>query len=114
MKLTTALTVAALLAPVGLASAAPTNQGFEAGLTGWSTIGSVEATATASVTTSVGSITYTINPFQTMMAHLDSNPIAVAGVEAAIGLALGSLQPGNANPDGGSLTDASAIWQDFV
>jgi hypothetical protein len=112
-NLAAAAVVAALISPFSGAFAAPlSNQGFESGLLGWTTLGDVSATASTSVTT-FNSVVWIVNAYQTTMAQLNSNPIAISAVESGLGLAAGSLQAGNVNPNGGSLTDASAIYQDF-
>jgi hypothetical protein len=99
---------------VSHASAAPVNPGFEDGggsLTGWTTLGDVSAVPSTSVTTFDGTV-WSIFAFETHMAQLNSNGANVADIEAALGLSPGSLP--NNNPDNGSLTNGSAIWQTFA
>ena len=48
------------------------------------------------------------------MAQMISGGSDQAGIEAFLGLDPGSLSAGNANPDGGALTNGSAIFQDFA
>ncbi|WP_170984753.1 PEP-CTERM sorting domain-containing protein [Roseomonas sp. AR75] len=106
--------LAAVILAGGSAVAAPTNQGFESGLAGWSTLGNVSATPSTSVTT-YNSITYAISAYETTMALLDSaGGAAAATVESTLGLVAGSLTALNINPDGGEVTQASAIYQDFA
>lgn len=103
---------AAVMLSAGMASAAPLNQGFESGLTNWTTVGDVVATPSTSVTT-FNSVVWIINAFETTMAQL--NPSAsIATIETAIGVAAGALNTLNTNPSGGNLTDAAAIYQTFA
>jgi hypothetical protein len=99
------------------ASAAPVslvNADFETGtLSGWNTIGTVIATPTTTVTTFNGT-TYTITAAGTAMAQLQSAGASVSAIEAALGVASGTLNALNTNPDGGNLTDGSALYQSFV
>lgn len=113
----TILAVAGLaMLPLGGLSAAPVNGGFESGLTGWNTLGIVTATPSTSVTTFDNTV-WQINAYQTQMAQLDSGTLqggggaGIGAIEAAIGLATGTLQALNAN---GPLTQGAAIWQDFA
>lgn len=94
-------------------SAAPSNQGFESGLTGWTAIGAGTTTPSTNVVT-FNSVNWQINAFQTQMGYVNSQGQTVAGIEAALGLAAGALQPGNANPSGGNLTNGGAVYQDFA
>lgn len=88
------------------------NSGFETGnLSGWTTLGAVAATPSTSVTTFDGTI-WTIGAAGTTMAQLNPS-IGVASIESALGLAAGSLNALNTNPNGGSLTDGAAIYQSF-
>jgi len=99
----------------GQASAAAislSNSGFESGLTGWSTIGSVAATPSTSVTT-FDSVVWTISAAGSAMAQLQSSGAAVGSIESTLGLAAGSLNALNTNPDGGSLTNGSALYRAF-
>lgn len=102
--------VAGLVLSASNASAGPVNTGFEAGLTGWTSIGDVAAVPFTTVTT-FDSTVWSIFPFGTLMAQLNSNPIDASTIEATLGLAPGSLP--NANPNGGALTDGSLIYQSF-
>jgi hypothetical protein len=105
---------AAVLLSTGAALGAPVNQGFEAGLAGWNTLGNVTATPSTSVTT-YNNVTYAISAYQTAMAFLDSDGgAAPTVVETTLGLAAGALTALNTNPDGGAVTQASAIYQDFA
>lgn len=100
----------------GNASAAAislTNGDFETGtLGGWTTLGSAFATPSTSVTTYDG-VVWTIGANLTTMAQLNSNGSGVGAIETALGLASGSLNALNTNPDGGSLTNGAAIYQSF-
>lgn len=90
-----------------------TNPDFETGnLNGWTTLGSVTATASTTVTT-YNSVVWTVNAAGTTMAQLRSQGASVASIEQALGLASGTLQPFNTNANGGNLTNGSAMWQDF-
>lgn len=111
-----ALTFAAGLASSNVEAApiALVNQGFETpGLVGWTTLGSVVATGSTNVTTFDGT-NWTVNADGTLMAQMQSAGASQGAVEAFLGIAPGSLSAGNANPSGGSLTNGSAIFQDFA
>lgn len=89
------------------------NGDFETGtLGGWTTLGSVAPTPSTSVTT-FDSTLWTIGAAGTTMAQLNSNGSDIASIEAALGLVSGSLNALNTNPDSGSLTNGSAIYQSF-
>ncbi len=112
-----AVAVAVLLmsSGVGAADIALTNHGFESGLSGWTTSGDVSAVTTATVTTSdtvVPSVDWTVTPFQTRMAQLNSNPTAVGDLDSFFGLSAGTLDsviiPGN-----GSITNGAGLFQTF-
>lgn len=107
---------AGLLASVTFASATVislTNGDFETGtLTGWTTLGSVVATPSTSVTTFDSTI-WNISAAGTTMAQLDSSGASISDIEAALSLASGSLDALNTNPDGGSLMNGAAIYQSF-
>jgi hypothetical protein len=105
------LGVVALLSATSAASAAVINPGFESGLTGWTTLGSVAASGNTNVITFDGT-NWTIVPYQTTSARLDSSGASVSAIEAALGLATGTLP--NPNADGGSLTEGAAIYQTFA
>jgi len=88
------------------------NSGFETGNTsGWTTLGTVAATPSTSVTTFDGTL-WTIGAAGTTMAQLNPS-IGVGSIESALGLAAGTLNTYNTNPSGGSLTDGAAIYQSF-
>jgi hypothetical protein len=111
-----AILAAAFILLAGAAQAAPislVNQGFETGLTGWTTLGLVAATPTTTVTTFFGT-NWTINSAGTQMAQLISADQDQAAIESFLGIPMGSLSFGNANPDDGALTDGSAIYKDFA
>ncbi len=99
-----------------LAIAAPitlTNNDFETGsLSGWSTIGNVIATPSTSVTTFNGT-TYAIGAAGTTMAQLTSSGASVVDIESGLGLASGTLDAYNFNPNNGALTSGSALYQRF-
>ncbi len=91
-----------------------TNPDFETGdLSGWSTIGSVVATASTSVTT-FDSTVWSVLAEGNYMAQLQGNAVAVGTIESTLGIAAGTLTALNTNPDGGSLTYGSALYQDFT
>lgn len=98
------------------AQAAPitfTNPGFETGdLSGWSTLGTVIATPSTSVTT-FDSTVWNIFAAETTMAQLNATGVAVATIESTLGLTSGTLNALNTNPSGGSLTNGSALYQVF-
>ncbi len=86
------------------------NQGFETGdLTGWDSIGLVQAVGETSVTTSNGT-TYQISPHQTTMAFLDSTGTSVSEIESFFGLSNGRLS----SEASAQLTNGSGISQSFV
>lgn len=90
-----------------------TNSSFETGnLTGWSTIGAVTATASTSVTT-YNSVVWQINAAGTTMGQLRSNGSSVVNIESSLGITAGALQALNTNPDNGTLTNGSALYQAF-
>lgn len=87
------------------------NGGFETGdLTGWTAIGAVVATPSTSVTTYDNTV-WTILAAQTTMAQMNSSGSSVADIETALGLAAGTLNALNTNPDAGALTNGSALYQ---
>lgn len=61
----------AMCALSATASGAPTNQGFESGLSGWEVLGNVKATGATTVTTYTGD--QDVFPFEVQMAQLVSN-----------------------------------------
>jgi hypothetical protein len=112
--LTTALAASVLLMATGAHAAviSLTNGGFETGnLSGWTTLGTVVATPSTSVTT-YDSTVWTIGSAGTTMAQLNPS-ISVSSIESALGLTPGSLNALNTNSNGGSLTDGAAIYQSF-
>lgn len=115
-KLASATIMMAGMLVSGSASAAVislVNQDFEMGtLGGWTSLGSAFATPSTTVTT-FNSVVWTIGAAGTTMAQLDSNGSGIAGIESALGLAGGSLNALNTNPNGGSLTNGAAIYQSF-
>ncbi len=110
------LSLTALMLPALNANAAAitlTNQGFETGdLTGWNSLGSVNATPSTSVTT-YNSITYNILAADTNMGYLVSSGASEAQIETFLGIGAGTLNALNTNPNGGNLTNGSAISQIF-
>ena len=94
------------------------NADFETGnLNGWSTLGTVIATPSTTVTTSgavVPPVTYTISAAGTTMAQLISSGSSIGAIEVGLGLSSGTLQALNTNPNGGTLTDGSALYQTFT
>ncbi len=98
------------------AQAAPVtfvNPDFETGnLNGWSTLGTVVATPSTSVTT-FDSTVWQVFAAGTTMAQLNATGVAVGTIESTLGLAAGTLNALNTNPDGGDLTDGSALYQSF-
>ncbi|HRF72524.1 MAG TPA: PEP-CTERM sorting domain-containing protein [Accumulibacter sp.] len=90
------------------------NSDFETGtLSSWSTIGSVSASASTSVTTFDNTV-WSIIAAQTTMGALQSNGSSVTDIESALGIAAGTLNALNTNPNGGSLTNGSALYQAFA
>ncbi len=88
------------------------NADFENGtLGGWNSLGSVVATPSTSVTTYDNTV-YTISAAGTTMAQLQSSNVAINAIEAALGLAPGTLNAYNIN-NGKSLTNGSALYQSF-
>jgi hypothetical protein len=102
---------------IGSANAAQislVNGGFEMGdLTGWSTIGTVAASPSTTVTT-YDSTVWTINAAGSFMGQMISSGAAVSSIESTLGLAAGTLNALNTNPNGGDLTDGSALYQSFL
>lgn len=98
------------------AHAAPitfTNPDFETGnLSGWSTLGTVIATPSTSVTTFDGTV-WSIFAAGTTMAQLNATGVAVSTIESTLGLTAGTLNALNTNPNNGNLTDGSALYQSF-
>ncbi len=89
------------------------NANFETGnLSGWNTIGSVSATGSTTVTT-YDSVVWSIGAAGTTMAHLESSGSSIGSIEAILGLSAGTLNALNTNPDGGSLTNGSALYNSF-
>lgn len=89
-----------------------TNGDFETGtLAGWTTLGTVVATPSTSVTT-FDSTVWTIGSNLTTMAQLNPS-LGIADIEAGLGLTAGTLNTYNTNANGGSLTDGAAIFQSF-
>lgn len=93
------------------ANAAPGNQGFESGLTGWTSTGDVSTTGSTTVTT-FDSTVWTINAFGTTMAQLNSNPIGVSALDSFFGLAAGSINSA-VFPGVGGVTNGAAVMQVF-
>lgn len=90
------------------------NNDFETGsLTSWNTIGSVFATGSTTVTTFDNTV-WSISAAGTTMAQLQSNGAAVSTIESTLGLAAGTLDALNTNPDGGALTNGAALYQSFT
>jgi len=108
----------AVAATFGLSSAhagviSLTNGGFELGdLSGWSTIGAVIASPSTTVTT-FNNVVWAVNAAQTHLAQMTSSGSGIAAIETALGLTAGTLNALNTNPNGGSLTDGSALYQSF-
>jgi len=89
------------------------NANFETGdLSSWTTIGSVSATPSTTVTT-YDNVVWSIFSAGTTMGHLVSNGASVGTIESTLGLAAGTLNALNTNPNGGSLTNGSALYQSF-
>lgn len=106
---------AVLMLGVGIffASAAPivlTNHGFEEGdLTGWASTGNVTVSGPTSVVTFDGTV-WDISPAGNFMAAMNSNGATAASLDGFFGLPAGTLQSLNTT---GTLTNGSAIYQDF-
>lgn len=111
------LAAAVIAAAAGQASAAPIslfNADFETGnLSGWNTIGTVSATPSTTVTT-YDSVVWSIFANGTTMAQLNSNGSDISAIESAIGLTSGTLNALNTNPNGGNLTNGSALYRTFT
>jgi hypothetical protein len=90
-----------------------TNPDFETGnLSGWSTLGVVNATPSTSVTTFDGTV-WSVFSAGTTMAQLTSSGADIGTIESTLGLSPGTLNALNVNPDGGILTNGSALYQSF-
>ena len=112
VKLTLATCIAASAFGAQAAVISLNNQGFEAGnLSGWSTLGTVVATPSTSVTT-YNSIVWNVNANATTMAQLNPS-LSASTIESTLGLTAGTLNGLNTNANGGSLTDGAAIYQSF-
>ncbi len=111
------LAAAALAAAASQASAAPIslfNADFETGdLSGWNTVGTVSATPSTTVTT-YDNVVWSIFANGTTMAQLNSNGADINAIESAIGLTSGTLDALNTNPNGGNLTNGSALYRTFT
>ncbi|MEQ1662321.1 MAG: PEP-CTERM sorting domain-containing protein [Thiobacillus sp.] len=113
VKLTLASCIAASTFGAQAAVISFANSGFESGdLTGWNTIGTVVATPSTTVTT-FDSTVWSIFAADTTMAQLNSSGVDVGTIESTLGLTAGALNALNTNPDGGSLTNGSALYQSF-
>lgn len=89
------------------------NNDFESGsLSSWSSIGSVSATGSTTVTT-FDNVVWSISAAGTTMAHLVSNGATISAIESTLGISGGTLNALNTNPNGGSLTNGSALYQSF-
>lgn len=89
------------------------NGGFETGdLTGWSLIGSVAASPSTTVTT-YDSTVWTVNASGGYMGQMISSGADVSIIETTLGLAAGTLNALNTNPNAGDLTNGSALYQSF-
>lgn len=110
------LMVLALASVCGVANAAQislVNGGFETGdLTGWSTIGLVNASPSTTVTT-YNNVVWTVNAAGSYMGQMISSGESVSNIESTLGLSAGTLNALNTNPSGGSLTNGSALYQTF-
>lgn len=90
-----------------------TNPGFETGnLNGWNTLGTVVATPSTSVTT-FDSTVWSIFAAGTTMAQLNASGVSIDTIESTLGIASGTLNALNTNPNGGNLTNGSALYQSF-
>ncbi len=89
------------------------NSDFESGLSSWSTIGSVIATPSTTVTT-YNNIVWTISAAGTNMAQLRSTGDSISTIESTLGLTPGTLNALNTNPSDGDLTNGSALYQSFT
>ena len=123
-KLTASAVVAALTLCSTSIIAAPiilNNHGFETGdLTGWDFIGDVVASNSTDVTTSNNTV-YSISPFQTHMAYLNSQGATVTEIEEFLGIQVGSLfeaqSVGSSTNDGGDFGEGPSdpeIPQDVI
>ncbi|MDN5753415.1 MAG: PEP-CTERM sorting domain-containing protein [Nitrosospira sp.] len=92
-------------APVVLA-----NQGFESGLTGWTSTGSVAAAGETSVVTSGSD--WIIAPYQTQMAYLDGSGAFASGLDNFFGLSAGTIDAAVAGDD--IVTNGAGIQQSFT
>lgn len=89
------------------------NGGFETGdLTGWTSIGTVGASPSTTVTT-FNNVAWTVNAAGGFMGQMYSSGAAVSAIETTLGLSAGTLNALNTNPSGGNLTNGSALYQSF-
>ena len=120
-KLTASAVVAALTICSTSIIAAPivlNNHGFETGdLSGWNFIGDVVASNSTDVTTSNNTV-YSISPFQTHMAYLDSQGATVTEIEEFLGIQVGSLfeaqSVGSSTNDSGNFEGGPEIPQEVI
>lgn len=113
VKLTLATCIAASTFGAQAAVISFTNQGFEDGtLNGWSTLGTVVATPSTSVTT-FDSTVWSVFAAGTTMAQLNASGVGIGTIESTLGLTAGTLNALNTNPNGGNLTNGSALYQSF-
>lgn len=89
------------------------NGGFETGdLTGWTSIGTVSASPSTTVTT-YNSVVWAVNAAGSYMGQMISSGATASTIESTLGLTEGTLNALNTNPDGGSLTNGSTLYQSF-
>ncbi|HMW18276.1 MAG TPA: PEP-CTERM sorting domain-containing protein [Accumulibacter sp.] len=109
--LSCAVMVALGISSANAAQISLTNGGFETGdLTGWTSVGSVIASPSTTVQTYDGTV-WTVSAGGTYMAQMVSAGESASNIEAMLGLSSGTLNALNTNPDGGSLTNGSALYR---
>src|SRR5687768_9948689 len=94
--------MSAMAAPAEL-----TNQGYEAGLEGWTSSGEVTATSESAVPTNVGG--WIITSHEAQMAQLNSHATAAQDLDAFFGLDAGAI-----DAVVGDVTNGAGIRQSFT
>ncbi len=89
-----------------------TNHGFEAGLTGWTAIGGVQATGKQFVDTRTADV-WDVYPFQSTMGTLFADGVPPQQLDSFFGLAAGTLEATSQAFSTFRLFQGSGIYQDF-